>query len=113
MKELLGLEVSNAIKIDIENRLKDLNKTPTLAIIRVGENPADISYEKAATKKLLSFSLDVKNFIFSENISFDEFKKEFKKINEDNNIDGILLLRPLPSHINEDEISALINPKKI
>ncbi len=112
MKELRGKEVSNAIKNEIEEILKNIKKIPRLGIIRIGENEADISYEKGATKKLKAFGLEVSNFIFDKNISNEEFKNELIKINMDRSIDGILILRPLPSHINEDEIEKLIDEKK-
>ena len=111
MKLLKGIEVSNKIKEDIQKRLKT-DKIPTLAIVRVGERPDDISYEKGATKKLTDFGLEVKSFCYPENITDEEFKQSFKKINDDKSIAGILLLRPLPKHIDEAAIEKMIDPKK-
>lgn len=85
---------------------------PKLTIVRVGENPDDISYEKGAVKKLTSFGLDVESRVFPGNITDDEFKKEFMAINEDESVDGILMLRPLPKQINESDIEKMIDPKK-
>lgn len=112
MEELRGLPVSNKIKKIVENKLKELEKVPSLAIIRVGNKEDDISYEKGASKKMQSFGLNVKSYVYDENISHQDFMKEFKNINEDTNIDGILLLRPLPKQIDEKEIENTINPQK-
>ena len=99
---LYGADTANVIKEEIESMLKSLNGyTPTLGIVRIGANPADLSYEKGAIKKMESLSLNTKVFEFDESISSDEFLDEFKKINTDKNIDGILLFRPLPKHIDE------------
>ena len=111
MKLLKGIDVSNKIKEDIQKKLQ-ADRIPTLAIVRVGERPDDISYEKGATKKLTDFGLEVKSFCYPENITDEEFKQSFKKINDNKSIDGILLLRPLPKHIDESAIEKLIDPKK-
>ena len=67
---------------------------PKLAIIRVGENPDDMSYERGATKKMESFGLRVESYHFPADISDGEFKEEFQKINGDAGVTGILMLRP-------------------
>lgn len=81
--------------------------------MRVGENPDDMSYERGATKKLKSFGLDVASYVFPQDISDEDFKKAFKDINEDDEVTGILLLRPLPRTINEKDIENMIDPKRI
>ena len=110
---LYGADTAEKIK---ENIAKMMNKldgyTPTLGIVRIGSNLSDISYEKGAIKKMESLSLNTKVFEFEENISSDDFVTEFKKINEDKNIDGILLFRPLPEHIDEKKVIEALDEKK-
>ena len=112
MLELRGKKVSDGIKEYVSKELETLSFVPKLAIVRVGENPDDMSYERGATKKLKSFGLDVASYVFSQDISDEDFKKAFKDINEDNEVTGILLLRPLPRTINEKDIENMIDPKK-
>lgn len=112
MLELRGKKVSDGIKEYVSKELETLTFVPKLAIVRVGENPDDMSYERGATKKLKSFGLDVASYVFSQDISDEDFKKAFKDINEDNEVTGILLLRPLPRTINEKDIENMIDPKK-
>ena len=112
MLELRGKKVSDGIKEYVSKELETLSFVPKLAIVRVGENPDDMSYERGATKKLKSFGLDVASYVFPQDISDEEFKKAFKDINEDDEVTGILLLRPLPRTINEKDIENMINPKK-
>ena len=53
-KRLLGKEVNEALVASLQTRaaaLKEKGVTPTLAILRLGENPSDLSYEKGATKR--------------------------------------------------------------
>lgn len=112
MLELRGKKVSDGIKEYVSKELETLSFVPKLAIVRVGENPDDMSYERGATKKLKSFGLDVASYVFPQDISDEDFKKAFKNINEDDEVTGILLLRPLPRTINEKDIENMIDPKK-
>lgn len=112
MLELRGKRVSDGIKEYVTKELETLSFVPKLAIVRVGENPDDMSYERSATKKLKSFGLDVASYVFPQDISDEDFKKAFKDINEDDEVTGILLLRPLPLTINEKDIENMIDPKK-
>lgn len=112
MLELRGKKVSDGIKEYVSKELETLSFVPKLAIVRVGENPDDMSYERGATKKLKSFGLDVASYVFPQDISDEAFKKAFKDINEDDEVTGILLLRPLPHTINEKNIENMIDPKK-
>jgi len=110
---LKGAAVSAKIKEQVETLLTDLKgKTPKLAIVRVGERPDDLSYERGALKKMESFGLIGESFAFPQDITDEAFKKEFAKINENPDIDGILLLRPLPKQIKEKDIEHMIDPGK-
>ncbi len=113
MEILKGSAVSAALKEELLQKKEELKGyEPTLAIIRVGEKPDDISYEKGASKKMESVGIRVENHVFPEDISDEEFKTEFCKINKSNHVDGILVLRPLPAQINEKELEKLIDPEK-
>lgn len=113
MEALKGAYISNIIKEQVRNELARLNGyIPTLAIVRVGEKPDDVSYERGAVKKMSAFGLNVCLYTFPEDISDEDFKKEFSGINDNDKIDGILLLRPLPKQICEKDIEEMINPSK-
>lgn len=110
---LKGAEVSAVIKGQVSEMLTKLNgQIPKLAIIRVGERPDDLSYERGATKKMENFGLRVQSYVYPADISDAEFKESFAKINEDPDVTGILLLRPLPKQICETDIEQMIDPKK-
>ena len=85
---------------------------PKLAIVRVGEKPDDMSYERGAVKKMENFGLRVQTYVFPEQISDSDFKAEFSAINRDPDVSGILLLRPLPKQIAETDIEKMIDPEK-
>lgn len=110
---LKGAQVSAGIKEEVQKiRERSGSGTPKLAIVRVGERPDDLSYERGAMKKMASFGLEAQSFPFPEDISNEAFQEEFRKINEDPEVDGILVLRPLPRQISEKDIENMINPDK-
>jgi len=110
---LKGADASAAIKIQVAERLEGLNgKVPKLGIIRVGERPDDKSYERGAIKRMESFGLRVQSYVYPEKISHEDFEKEFRTINEDSDVAGILLLRPLPGQISGKKIENIIDPAK-
>jgi len=110
---LKGAEVSAKIKEEVQGLLGRLNgQIPRLAIVRVGEKPDDLSYERGAMKKLASFGLEAQSYAFPEDISNEQFQEEFKKINENPDVTGILLLRPLPKQICQADIENMMDPKK-
>ena len=113
MELLKGAPVSAAIREWAAEEIKQLQgSVPKLAIIRVGEKPDDMSYERSAVKKMEAFGLRVQTFVFPKDISDEEFKEAFQKINKDPDVTGILLLRPLPEQIKGKEIEAMIDPRK-
>lgn len=112
---LKGKQVADAINqksIASNERLRQHNITPTLAIFRVGENEADISYEKSAIKKCNEVGVEVIVNTFDLNVSEKEFYKKLDEANNDNSIHGILVFRPLPKQFNDNHLRNYINPDK-
>ncbi|MBQ5698230.1 MAG: bifunctional 5,10-methylenetetrahydrofolate dehydrogenase/5,10-methenyltetrahydrofolate cyclohydrolase [Lachnospiraceae bacterium] len=113
MITLKGAEVSAKIKDQVQEIVEKLDgHVPTAAIVRVGERPDDLSYEKGVIKKIASFGMEAKTYAFPEDISEEEFLEEFRKINADESVDGILLFMPLPKHMNGKLFESAIDPVK-
>lgn len=115
MKELRGKVVADKIKEDLKARIQSLAEkgiNPTIAIVRVGENDSDISYERAVVKVSGSIGLKVKNVLLKEETTTEELAKVMTDLNTDACVHGILMFRPLPRHIDQDAICNLIDPAK-
>lgn len=113
MRVLKGAEVSARIKENIRERLADWQgPVPKLAIVRVGERPDDLSYERGARKTVENLGMEVQVFAFPQDISREDYQKEFLAINQNPSIHGILVLRPLPAHIGDSWTEAAIDPAK-
>ena len=116
-KQLLGKEVNEALVAALQTRttaLKEKGITPTLGIIRLGENPSDLSYEKGATKRAEEVGVAVKNYILPETATKEEVLKVIDEINADASVHGVLMFRPLPKHLkaDQDEICNRLAPCK-
>ena len=113
MITLIGKEVTAKMKMQVEEMVASMNGyVPTAAIIRIGERPDDLSYEKNAIKKMTAVGMNCEVYVFPEDIAEEDFKKAFMEINNNDAIDGILMFRPLPKHINEKWFEYAIDPAK-
>ena len=116
-KLLLGKEVTDALNANLQERtaaLKAKGVEPTLAIVRCGENPSDLSYERGATKRAELVGVKIVNFVLPETATKEELLATIDKINADDAIHGVLMFRPLPKHLKADqmEICNRLDPKK-
>lgn len=112
---LKGREVAERIRAEIAEevlKLKRKGLTPTLAILSVGDSPDTMSYIKGVEKTCNVTGVALKLKSFREDIGREEFLSEFMNINDDLSINGIIVMQPLPSHIEMDEIRYLIKPEK-
>ena len=116
MAEILkGSPVAKFIKEKIKSEsdlLRQKGIIPTLGIIRMGDRPEDISYEKGVIKNCESVGIQARVFEVPENTSMNEFVELLKSVNQDDNIHGILMFRPLPKHIDYEVIKNIIDPRK-
>ncbi|MBP3701776.1 MAG: bifunctional 5,10-methylenetetrahydrofolate dehydrogenase/5,10-methenyltetrahydrofolate cyclohydrolase, partial [Lachnospiraceae bacterium] len=92
--------------------LREAGVIPTLAIIRVGERPDDIAYETGACKRAEAVGVAVLKLTLPANASEQELEQTIYMVNDDANIHGVLLLRPLPKTMNEERLVGLLAPEK-
>ncbi len=107
MAELLkGKAVADAITEKLVTEVEELKNKgiiPTLAILRVGERADDISYERGACKRCDAVGVAVKNVILPEDVPEADFFAKLDELNNDDNVHGILMFRPLPKHIDGEK----------
>ena len=114
-KLLSGKEVSEAMLAKVLEDAESLiasGITPTLAIFRIGDDPGSISYEKSIITRMAKSKIEVKSFVFPLDVTQDEFVAKIREANDDKAINGILIFKPLPEQINEDEIKYILAPEK-
>ncbi|WP_373599598.1 bifunctional 5,10-methylenetetrahydrofolate dehydrogenase/5,10-methenyltetrahydrofolate cyclohydrolase [Paraclostridium bifermentans] len=110
-----GKPVADKISQELINEVNNLVKegiNPKLAVVRVGSRPDDLAYERGALKRCQTIGIETEVVELPENISQEEYINVIHKLNDDKKVNGILAFRPLPKHLNEDEIKYHIDPKK-
>jgi len=108
-------EAAKSIKAEIAQAvltLADNGKTPKLGIIRVGERPEDVSYEKGIVRNCEGLGIDYEVIVLPEDTCSESFMEKLNSANRNENIDGILVFRPLSKHIDEDKVRYAISPLK-
>ena len=114
-KQLLGKEVTAALNERIKADVATLNAKgikPTLGIIRVGERPDDLSYERGATKRCETLGVEYKKFLLPADVTQEELLKVVYEVNKDDNIHGVLMFRPLPKHIDQTLVENALAAEK-
>jgi methylenetetrahydrofolate dehydrogenase (NADP+)/methenyltetrahydrofolate cyclohydrolase len=78
--------------------------TPCVTFVRVGEDPASISYVNKKQKTAAEIGVESRLELFPESISQEELIVEIDRLNADTSNHGILVQAPLPRHIDETAI---------
>lgn len=112
MKIIDGKLISQGIEAKLKDEVDKMVRKPGLAVILVGEDKASEIYVNS--KEKMCKKLGINSFIYrmSETSNEDELLNLIYKLNEDDNVDGILLQHPVPSHINEVNAFNAISPSK-
>ena len=92
--------------------LKAKGIVPTLAILRVGARDGDLSYERGAMKRCEQIGADVKNVVLPADVEADVFFAALESLNRDDTVHGILMLRPLPKHLDGEKARRMLAPEK-
>ena len=116
MIKLSGKIVSQALRKDLAQRVKAFKdkqgRSPGLAVVLVGDDPASQVYVGAKIKACQEVGLLSKECRWPEKASFLELKSQIADLAQDRTIDGILVQLPLPGHLNADELLECIPMSK-
>lgn len=112
---LKGKPVADSMQADLSEKAHELRKKgiiPKLCIIRVGERSDDIAYETGAVKKMNATGIEADRVILSASCTQEDIEEVMKEKNSDEEVHGILMLRPLPAHLDEKKITQMISTEK-
>ena len=112
---LKGKPVADSMQAALSEKAHELRKKgiiPKLCIIRVGERSDDIAYETGAVKKMTATGIEADRVILNASCTQEELEEVRKEKNSDEEVHGILMLRPLPAHLDEKKITQMISPEK-
>lgn len=110
-----GSEVAAGMKEKLLAEHEEIKKhgiNPKLAIVRVGQCSDDLAYKRGALKRFAGLGIEAQVFELPGDIEQAEFDEAFTKINDDPQIHGILLFRPLPKQLSDETARRVIDPRK-
>ena len=108
----LAKEIKDNVKHEVEKVVKKYGRAPHLVVILVGEDPASQSYVKGKGKDAEEVGFKSTTIRKPDSISEEELLNLIKDLNNDEEVDGILVQLPLPSHIDEDKVIETIDKSK-
>ena len=116
-KLLQGKEVTAALNARLQARaaaLRERGVAPKLGIVRCGENPSDLSYERGALARAALIGVEAEVFALPEDVTKEALIGQIRLLNEDPAVHGVLVFRPLPKHLKaaEHEILNALDPAK-
>jgi methylenetetrahydrofolate dehydrogenase (NADP+) / methenyltetrahydrofolate cyclohydrolase len=100
-------EVAASVK-----RLKAAGRTPGLAVVRVGEDPASAVYVRGKRRDCEEVGIHSVEHHLTEATTQDELLRLVARLDADPAIHGILVQLPLPGHLGEQQILEAIDPRK-
>lgn len=107
-----GKFVSQKLKEELKEKMIHAKKTPSLAVIRVGEDAASKIYIKLKAKMCEELGIDFTEYHLDESIQQEDLMGLIHKLNADENTTAILLQSPIPYHLNILEAFKAIDPEK-
>lgn len=112
MEIINGKEIASEIRENLKEEIAEKGLKPGLAIIMVGNNPASEIYVRNKRKACAEIGIKEELYQYDENVSEKELINCIIKLNNDENINGIMVQSPLPGHLDEDKIMNYIVPEK-
>jgi methylenetetrahydrofolate dehydrogenase (NADP+)/methenyltetrahydrofolate cyclohydrolase len=103
--------VSEAAARDAE-QLAIRGVVPNLVVVRLGERPGDVSYERSATRRCEKTGVKVRSVVLPADTTQERLIAGLSALNGDPSAHGVLLLRPLPGGMDDDAVRNALSPEK-
>ena len=107
-----GKQIASELRENIAKQVKDLTRKPGLAVILVGDDPASAVYVRNKDNACQEVGFYSEKITLPVQTTQAELLSEVNRLNQDNQIDGILVQLPLPSHLDANLVIETISPEK-
>ena len=107
----ISLDIKNVLKEKVA-KYKEQGIEITLAVVKVGNDPASAVYVRNKEKACEYVGINSKTLALPEETTEEELLNVVKELNEDKNVNGILVQLPLPKHIDESKVLLTIDSTK-
>ena len=108
----ISLKIKEQLKLEVEEIKKRYPRLPKLTVILVGDNQASQTYVRNKERGCEYIGIESDLLYHDSSFSEEELLQEIDKLNNDDNVDGILVQLPLPEHIDEQKVLNAIDPSK-
>ena len=112
---LRGKPVKEAVEAEMMHSIAELKErgiSPTVAVLRVGENAGDIYYQNSINRNAEKYGMSCVNAVFPDGTPQEDLEDALKQLNHDVNIHGIIMMKPFPKYVQEDRMRQLLAPEK-
>jgi len=109
---LSGHEVAEAVYKELKEKLAYLSFVPSLRVIRLGEDPASVSYVRLKDRRARELGLRSQVEVYPEDFPEEALLARIEELNRDEDVDGVLVQLPLPPHIRAERVLEAISPLK-
>ncbi len=110
--KMRGHAVASSVYDELRQVLDTLPYTPALRVVRLGDDPASVSYTRLKNKRARELGLDSQVIALPLETSEAELLELIEELNRDELVDGILVQLPLPGHVSESRVIEAIAPAK-
>lgn len=107
-----GKAVAQQVEAEVRDALAKLPYKPGLVAVRVGNDPASEVYVRNKARKAEELGLRGTERIFDASMAEKDLLAEIRRLNDDNDVDGILVQLPLPGQIDAKKVIDAIDPAK-
>jgi methylenetetrahydrofolate dehydrogenase (NADP+)/methenyltetrahydrofolate cyclohydrolase len=107
-----SLDIQNELGVKVKKLIENGLKVPHLAAVLVGDNGASRTYVNAKVKACERVGFKSTLHHLDAHITQEELLSLVNQLNNDDSVDGFIVQLPLPDHIDENQITLSINPKK-
>ena len=107
-----GKLVASQVESEVREELGRLGYSPSLVVIRIGNDPASEVYVRNKARKAKELGLRGTELIFDESMTQAALLGEIDRLNHDDDVDGILVQLPLPKQIDSKKVIRAIDPQK-
>lgn len=104
--------IKEEIEVEVSNFINTERKKPHLAAILVGEDGASETYVNAKVKACEKVGFNSTLVRLDSNVSEKTLLYEIERINNNDDVDGLIVQLPLPNHIDEMKVTEAISPSK-
>jgi len=114
MERIDGNRIAAEVVAEIGSEVAKLpeGERPKVVFIRVGADPASVSYVRKKEKTAAAVGIESELEVFPETVDEEELFTEIDRLNHDPSVNGILVQSPLPGHLSDQAAFDRVHPEK-